>query len=192
MKSCFHFLLFLHSEVMRVVKIGTCGRRGHIYPTQSIPWLLIISWWYHQMETFSALLVTSEFPAQRPVTQSFDVFFDLCLNKWLSKQWWGWWFEMPSHSLWWHPYAGDTRSQDISSRDIDLVLPEYSSLSTRRVIELEWHLFDMGVWYSLDIKSLGHSWLLVNAFQQGLFLPDFPFFSKAWCLDIFLLMGLNS
>ena len=27
-----------------------------------------------------------EFPAQRPVTQSFDVFFDLHLNKRLSKQ----------------------------------------------------------------------------------------------------------
>ena len=27
-----------------------------------------------------------EFPTQRPVTQSFDVFFDLRLNKWLSKQ----------------------------------------------------------------------------------------------------------
>ena len=27
-----------------------------------------------------------EFPAQRPVTQSFDVFFDLRLNKRLSKQ----------------------------------------------------------------------------------------------------------
>ena len=50
------------------------------------------------METFSALLalcvgnssVTDEFPAQRPVTQSFDVFFDLRLNKRLSKQSWGW------------------------------------------------------------------------------------------------------
>ena len=30
--------------------------------------------------------VTCEFPSQRPVTQSFDVFFDLCLNKLLSKQ----------------------------------------------------------------------------------------------------------
>ena len=46
------------------------------------------SWWRHQMEPFSALLaicagnspVTGEFPAQRPVTRSFDVFFDLCLN----------------------------------------------------------------------------------------------------------------
>ena len=50
-------------------------------------------WWRHQMETFSALLaicagnspVTGEFPAQRPVMQSFDVFFDLHLNKRLSK-----------------------------------------------------------------------------------------------------------
>ena len=32
------------------------------------------------------------FPAQRPVTRSFDVFFDLGLNKRLSKQSWGWWF----------------------------------------------------------------------------------------------------
>ena len=43
-----------------------------------------------------------EFPAQRPVTQSFDVFFDLCLTKRLSKQWRGWWFETPSRPLWRH------------------------------------------------------------------------------------------
>ena len=68
------------------------------------------SWWRHQMETFSALLamcarkspMTGEFPVQRPVTRSFDVFFDRRLNKWLSKQLWGWWFEMPSRSLWRH------------------------------------------------------------------------------------------
>ena len=41
-----------------------------------------------------------EFPTQRPVTGSFDVFFDLRLNKRLSKQPWGWWFETPSWSLW--------------------------------------------------------------------------------------------
>ena len=41
-----------------------------------------------------------EFPTQRPVMRSFDVFFDLCLNKRLSKQPWGWWFETPSWSLW--------------------------------------------------------------------------------------------
>ena len=68
------------------------------------------AWWRHQMETISALLaicagnspVSGEFPAQGPVTRSFDVFFDLCLNKRLSKQSWGWWFETLSHPLWCH------------------------------------------------------------------------------------------
>ena len=46
--------------------------------------------------------VIGEFPSQRPVTQSFDVFCDLCLNKWLSKQSCGWWFEMLSCSWWRH------------------------------------------------------------------------------------------
>ena len=43
-----------------------------------------------------------EFPTHRPVTRSFNVFFDLRLNKRLSKQPWGWWFETPSWSLWRH------------------------------------------------------------------------------------------
>ena len=71
---------------------------------------IIGSWWRHQMETFSALLamcagnspVTGEFPAQRPVTRSFYVFFDLPLNKRLSKQWRGWSFETPLRLLWRH------------------------------------------------------------------------------------------
>ena len=46
--------------------------------------------------------VTGEFPSQRPVTRCFDVFFDLRLNKRLSEQSWGWWFETPSRSLWRH------------------------------------------------------------------------------------------
>ena len=47
-------------------------------------------------------LANGEFLAQRPVTQSFDVFFDLGGNKRMSKQSWGWWFETPSCSLWRH------------------------------------------------------------------------------------------
>ena len=46
--------------------------------------------------------VNGEFPSQKPVTQSFDVFFDVCLNKRLSKQMWDWWFDTPSDSLWRH------------------------------------------------------------------------------------------
>ena len=84
----------------------------------------IYAWWRHQIETFSALLaicagnspVTGEFPARRPVTRSFDVFFDLRPNKQLSKQWWGWWFETPSCPLWRHcngtAICASTRSLD--------------------------------------------------------------------------------
>ena len=46
--------------------------------------------------------VTGEFPAQWPVTRSFDVFCDLRQNKRLNKLSWGWWFEMASRSLWSH------------------------------------------------------------------------------------------
>ena len=46
------------------------------------------------METFSALLaisagnspVSGEFPTQRPMTRSFDIMFEVRLNKQLSKQ----------------------------------------------------------------------------------------------------------
>ena len=41
-------------------------------------------------------------PTRRPVTRSFDVFFDLRLNKRLCKQSWGWLFQTPSHQLWRH------------------------------------------------------------------------------------------
>ena len=69
-----------------------------------------LSWWRQQMETFSALLafcegnssVPGEFSAQRPVTRSFDVFFDLHRNKQISKQSRRWWFETLSGSLWRH------------------------------------------------------------------------------------------
>ena len=72
------------------------------------------------METFSALLALcvcvwcvcvwgggggggGDSPVTKaPVTRSFDVYFDLRLNKRLSKQSWGCKFETPSHPLWRH------------------------------------------------------------------------------------------
>ena len=72
------------------------------------------------METFSTLLaicagnspVPGEFPAHGPVTRRFDVFFDLRLNKQLSKQSWGWWFETLSRPLWRHRNESNTRLRD--------------------------------------------------------------------------------
>ena len=92
-----------------------------MYPTLN-KFYLILS--YHQMETFSAVLaicagslpVPGEFPAQRPVMRSFDVFFDLRLNKRLRKQSWGWWFETLSPHYYvivmHHRKRGEKRSSD--------------------------------------------------------------------------------
>ena len=93
-------------------RIRTCQKYNFVevdwFESQSI-----FRWnarWRHQMETVSALLaicvgnstVPGEFPAQRLVTRSFDLFFDLRPNKRLSKQSRGWWFETPSCPLWRH------------------------------------------------------------------------------------------
>ena len=68
------------------------------------------TWWRHQMEIFPCYWPFVQGIHQSPVNSlhkgqwhvSFDVFFDLCLNKRLSKQSWGWWFEMASCLLWRH------------------------------------------------------------------------------------------
>ena len=94
----------IHSNVVKVMPLW----KHYIVPTHTYAERL--TWWRHQMETFSALLaicagnspVTVEFPTQRPLTRSFDIFFDLRQNKLLSKQWWGFWFETPSLPLWRH------------------------------------------------------------------------------------------
>ena len=101
--------------ICHVAYCGVTAMRKYIIwqHTAPIPLVMINSrqctpWWRHQMETFSALLalcagnspVPGAFPAQMPVTRSFDVFFDLRLNKRLSKQSWGRWFETPLGPLW--------------------------------------------------------------------------------------------
>ena len=76
--------------------------RNHRLPIE-----YITTWWRHQMETLSALLalcaenppVIDEFPHKRPVTWSFDVFFDQGLNIQLSKQSRSRGFATPLHSL---------------------------------------------------------------------------------------------
>ena len=72
------------------------------------------------METISALLalcaenslVSGEFPAQRPVTRGFDVFFDLRVIE--SR---GWWFETLSHELW--------RHRNVSRTSTTWILPNH-------------------------------------------------------------------
>ena len=95
--------------------------------------------WRNQVETFSALLalcagnspVTGEFPSQRPLTRNCDIFCDLCLNKRLSKQSWGWWFELRRHRA--HYYA------------IVMLIP--SNYSTQRRFIFRWTIT-----YKIDWK----------------------------------------
>ena len=75
------------------------------------------------MKIFSALLAicagnspaTGEFPSQRPVTRRLDIFFDNCLNTWVSKRKWDWWFETSSRPLWRHCNGWFRRYQMIIS-----------------------------------------------------------------------------
>ena len=107
--------------------------------------LTLRAWWRLQRKTCSALLtlcagnspVTSEFPSQRPVMQIFVVSFDQRLNKWLSKQWRCWWFQMPSPSLWCH----------CNGRTMMCLLWEFG----RKLILLWWHH-----------RVVKHSWKQLN------------------------------
>ena len=73
-----------------------------------------IPWWRHQMETCSVLLsiftANRRWPMNSPHKGQYrgPLFFYICaLNKRLSTQSWGWWFEMPSRSLWRHCNASN-------------------------------------------------------------------------------------
>ena len=65
------------------------------------------SWWRHQIDAFSRY-----WPFVRGIHRSLVIsphkgqwrgaLMICALNKRLSKQWWGWWFETPSRSLWRH------------------------------------------------------------------------------------------
>ena len=112
------------------VDIMTClGLQCRSARSGSIWYITSDSWCRHQMKRKSALLaiyagnspVTGEFPAQRPMTRSFDIFFNLRVNKRLSKQWWCWWYETSAHPLWRH------RNADEQSHTHQWLLPARSS-----------------------------------------------------------------
>ena len=87
---------------------GCCNISRFLWDIKLNPHERSFPWWYHQMETFYALLAFVRGIHQQPVNSPHKgqrrgalMFFFICaLNKQLSKQSWGWWFEMPSCSLW--------------------------------------------------------------------------------------------
>ena len=123
-------------------------------------------WWRHQMEAFSVLLalcvrnspVTGEFPSQKPVTQSFDVFYDLCPNKRLSKQWWGWWLETPSRPLWRHCNATIRHNNNIVMKHWYSVIMIFEILCCNKG-----HILYLSL---LDVRAY-HSYMLSNKWIYG-------------------------
>ena len=96
----------------KMVECRNDADQGIVLPLRfdTVAFLLTNAWWLHQMETFSTLLaicagnspVTGEFPAQKASDAELWYFLRFALNKRLSKQLWGWWFETPSCPLWRH------------------------------------------------------------------------------------------
>ena len=114
------------------------------------------------METFSALPaigagnspLPGEFPAQSPETRSYDVFFDLRLNKRLCKQSWGWWFEMLLRPLWGHCNVIGMCSAGVSSDVID-------ALPSQLIYRQQAAAVPVFSWQTIDYNPSG----LNNCFQ---------------------------
>ena len=120
--------------------------------------------------------ITGEFPAQRPVTQSFDVFFDLRLNKRLSKQLWGWWFETPSRPLWrqcnvlkWWSHVLMTRLHFISQIDYNYTNADFIIAIYIYNHNLTWKMipFQTGV-YPIHIKPFSTNYKAIHPYVTSL------------------------
>ena len=165
---------------------------------RTLLWLVVFSierilpWWRHQMEAFSALLaiwagnspVPGELPAQRPVTRSFDVFFDLHPNKLLGKQWWGWWLETSSCPLWRHRNAmlqvcfmcprTIIHMLQFQRRDLGAVQATSHHLN-------QWWLVYRRIYASLGLNELNHGTVLTVIVSTDVsWLLDFPCVSSRW------------
>ena len=115
------------------------------------------------METFSVLLalcegnspVVGELPSQKPVTQSFDVFFDMRLNKRLSKPSRHWWFETPLRSVWRYWVLWEIYSRQIYSRQNSMANPGMCFQgSTHFTILLMMSQFTWVITWHLPIKRV--------------------------------------
>ena len=102
----------VHTDVS--APLGVRSSAGRVRTKRNQLWFILLVrkgeysgriWWRHQMKKIRATgLLCGEFtsyrwiPTRRPATRSFDIFFDLCLNKQLCKQPRRLWFDTPSRS----------------------------------------------------------------------------------------------
>ena len=77
--------------------------------------IVIFAQWIFNIISFDRWITVDRWITRtKPVTPSFDIFCDPCLNKRLSKQSWGWWFESLSRPLWRH-YYGPFTTRSVTS-----------------------------------------------------------------------------
>ena len=105
---------------------------------------------------------TGEFPSQRPVTRSLDVFFDLLLNKRMSKSSRHRWFETPLPSLWRHC---NERSRLVLFRYFVRLCDKWDSVQH---IEVETQWLPLFRWHSPIYYFL--VWKFLNFYSNLLFL----------------------
>ena len=107
-----------------------------------------------------------EFPTQRPVTRSFNVFFDLRLNKRLSKQPCCWWFETPSWSLWLHCNDGWNHTDPwglLSQFSPFRYFPHFPLLS-KQTLAIEYHVY---IWQVSPQLSCGDTCQIWMGFRES-------------------------
>ena len=145
------------------------------------------AWWRHEMGTFSALLaicagnspVPGEFSAQRPVTRSFDVFFDLRLVKRLSKQSWGWWFETLSCALWRH-CNGCFFYELKAMYGMSLVFDPCSALVPVVLKTISYYIAPR---YNNTLLLCNQTWKIIGNFRCHTLRPDKVNWSSRWFPD---------
>ena len=107
------------------------------------------------------------------MTRNFDVFFDLRLNKALSKQSWGCWFKTLSRPLWRHYNANDTsvNNHGYSTRVFQACLMFWCNIVTQHVSTNRCTIVKVNtcmncIWRSPVIR-LSNSWRFVGIHSVG-------------------------
>ena len=109
--------------------------------------------WKHYPRYWPFVRVTGEFPSQRPVTRSFDVFFHMRLNKRLSKQSSRWQFETPSCSIWRH----------CNDNNMQYVAVKTRSFFFQKSPQRSFHSSPVKASYGVSFVGSNSGWYLVSA-----------------------------
>ena len=122
---------------------------GSVYAIRhsSLYIILCVTWWRHQIETFPA-----ENSPHKGQWRGALVIFYLRLNKRLSKQPWGWWFETLSRPLWRHRSESHKICSHVQNPlfclrntfSVSLMYPCSSYLHYRNCDKTQWNTLHFG------------------------------------------------